>query len=83
MGSRAHAVMALPTRPALRDFGPTVVPAGHYFVLGDNRDNSRDSRFFGFIPRAEIIGEAKAVVASADLNRWLRPRLDRFFTALD
>jgi signal peptidase I len=83
LGSRAHAVMVLPARPAMRDFGPTVVPAGHYFVLGDNRDNSRDSRFFGFIPRAEIIGEAKAVVASADLNHWLRPRLNRFLTRLE
>jgi hypothetical protein len=35
------------------------------------------------MPRAEIIGEANAVVVSADLNRWLRPRFDRCFTALD
>jgi signal peptidase I len=83
LGTRAHAMMALPTRPALRDFDPTVVPAGHYFMMGDNRDNSRDSRFFGFIPRAEIIGEAKIVVVSANLAHWLRPRFNRFFTALD
>ncbi len=82
-GARSHAVMALPARPALRSFGPTRVPAGHYFMLGDNRDNSHDSRFFGLVPREQIIGEAKGVVVSADLNHWLRPRFDRFFTRLD
>jgi signal peptidase I len=83
VGTRTHAVMALPGQPALRDFGPVRVPAGSYFMMGDNRDNSRDSRYFGFMPRAEIIGEAKDVLVSADLAHWLRPRLDRFFTRLD
>jgi len=83
LGTRAHAVMALPGTPALRDFGPVQVPAGHYFMMGDNRDNSRDSRFFGFMPRARIIGEAKDVVVSGDLAHWLRPRFDRFLTRLD
>ncbi len=82
-GPHSHAVMALPARPAIRSFGPTRVPAGHYFMMGDNRDNSHDSRFFGFMPRAEIIGEAKAVFVSADPAHWLRPRLDRWFTPLD
>ena len=80
---RIHATQFLPAQPAPRNFGPVTVPAGHYFMLGDNRDNSRDSRYFGFMPRAEIIGEAKAVVASADLSHWLRPRFNRFFSKLD
>lgn len=80
---RTHATQFLPMQPAPRNFGPVTVPAGHYFMLGDNRDNSRDSRTFGFMPRAEIIGEAKAVVASADLSHWLHPRFNRFFSKLD
>jgi signal peptidase I len=83
LGARDHAVMALPQRPAQRTFGPVTVPAGHYFMMGDNRDNSRDSRSFGFMPRAEIIGEAKAVVVSGDTAHWLKPRWSRFFSKLD
>ena len=83
LGTHAHAVMALRGVPALRTFGPVTVPAGSYFMMGDSRDNSRDSRYFGVVPRREIIGEAVGVVASADLEHWLRPRLGRFFTALN
>jgi signal peptidase I len=83
LGAHGHAVMALPTVPALRNFGPLTIPADAYLMLGDNRDNSRDSRYFGFMPRQSIIGRVKGVAVSADPARWLRPRFDRWFTRLD
>lgn len=80
--SHPHAVMATPSLPATRSFGPVTVAAGQYFMLGDNRDNSFDSRFWGCVPRKQILGRAEAVVISLDRNNGWRPRWERSFTAL-
>ena len=39
-------------------YGPVTVPAGHYFMMGDNRDNSQDSRYWGFLPQHYVKGRA-------------------------
>ena len=78
MGSCDHYVMALPGRMALRDFGATVIPAGQYFMMGDSRDNSTDSRFIGAVPRDRIVGSAAGVIVSFDTYHHLLPRLGRF-----
>jgi len=46
--------------------GELVVPAGNYFAMGDNRDNSLDSRYFGFVPRENIIGKPSIILWSYD-----------------
>ena len=79
---RPHAIMKLPQHFAMRSFGPTAVPEGYYLALGDSRDNSKDSRYIGFVPRDSIVGRAFKVAYSLDAERWYRPRPDRFFAPL-
>ena len=77
-----HPVLSIPDLGAMRSFEPVAVPQGCYFVLGDNRDVSRDSRYFGFVPRESILGRARAVVLSFDITDKYQPRLGRFLTGL-
>jgi signal peptidase I len=76
-----HPVMTSPYHYAQikRTFGPVTVPAGQYFMMGDNRDNSQDSRYWGFVPQDQIVGRASRVVLSLDPEHTLSPRWDRFF----
>lgn len=66
----------------LTSFQPVTVPEGKLLVLGDNRNNSADSRVYGFIPRDEIIGRATRVVVSFNYDNFYKPRGERFWRPL-
>ncbi len=78
---KQHPVMFTPSRAYHHSFAPLKIPPGKYFMLGDNRNNSADSRFFGLVDRNAIVGQATAVVISRQEN-LLHPRWERFFTKL-
>ncbi|NMH64785.1 signal peptidase I [Shewanella salipaludis] len=78
LGDVSHDILLNPTRPDMLGYfhhqpghamGEFVVPEGHYFMMGDNRDNSTDSRFWGFVPEANLVGKAVAIWISFEFER--------------
>ncbi len=82
LAGRSHPVMITPRAASRRYLSPVTVPQGHYFVMGDNRDRSRDSRWFGFVPREQIVGRSSRIILSLDPDNSYLPRRNRFFRSL-
>ena len=81
--SQPHAIAGFPAAPAMRSFDPLRVPKGKYFMMGDNRDDSFDSRYWGTVERKRIVGHATAVIVSLDYKSHWLPRWNRFLSGLD
>jgi signal peptidase I len=82
LGGKAHPVMLTPAQAQADNYGPVVVPPESYFVMGDNRDNSLDSRWFGFVERSRVLGKAEGVALSVNPSHHYQPRWQRFFSRL-
>jgi signal peptidase I len=78
---RRH-IQLIPGIVAPNTFGPVTVPQGEYLMLGDNRDNSADSRVIGLVPRKLLVGRAERVLVSADYQGNWMPRTERFGMSL-
>ena len=83
-GNDEHPVMIRSSpRKDHNSFDPIEIPADMYMMLGDNRDNSRDSRKIGLVSRDRITGRAHTVAFSVNYEAYYRPRIDRFLRPLN
>lgn len=69
-GQISYRILLRPADEPVADYAQTEVPEGHCFVLGDDRNHSRDSRQFGFVPLGDILGKAQYIYYPA--QRWSR-----------
>lgn len=77
-----HSIRVSPYGSPLSSFAPIQIPHGHYLAMGDNRDESADSRVIGLVPRGEVVGRSRSVVLSFNYDNYFIPRSGRFFHSL-
>jgi len=80
---RGHRIQVMPQLQARSNFAPITIPADQFMMLGDNRDNSADSRYIGLVPRHLLVGRAVRVLVSADYQGNWAPRTERFGMRLE
>jgi signal peptidase I len=77
-----HEIQWLAGVAAKDSWGPITIPPDQFMMLGDNRDNSADSRYIGLVPRQLLIGRAERILVSADILEKWQPRFERFGRSL-
>lgn len=79
-----HAIWLSDSEPSLAsNFGPVTVPADQYLLVGDDRDNSMDSRHVGCFPRNKVLGRARDAMSLLVQDHHCLPRTDRFGVLLE
>jgi signal peptidase I len=82
INGQSHTIRLSNIASQLANFSTVTVPKDRYLALGDNRDNSADSRVIGFVPRDEIVGRSSTVAFSLNYDNYYLPRSERFFQEL-
>ena len=78
-----HLVKVDKRRSTIQSFAPITIAEDMYLAMGDNRDNSADSRMIGLVPRKELLGKAQRVIVSLNYDNYYIPRKERILKVLE
>ena len=83
LNTKKHTIRIANVPSQLAGFETITIPDDYYLAMGDNRDNSADSRVIGLIPRGELLGKANKVIVSLDYDNYYIPRKERVLLSLN